>query len=386
MKRWLWLAPALAAAALAQTNSAPAREGAYWVDTVSGSVPAEDSLRVAMLGAVRVQGDGAGSVVTYSLKRRAKAGDLASAQRLLGTVVVRSHAKAGWTFLEVEAADPRRASADLQLHVPRSLKETAVVSSGGAIQVAGLDGSVTAETAGGAVGVESVAGAVVVRTGGGAVRLVRIGGKVECFSGGGAILAEFVAGEVHLKSRGGAITIRNVKAPVVARTLGGNVVVERAAGEVQVSAGAGLIDIVEAGGPVMAETGAGSISVRAASNVRCESAAGTIQLQAISGGLHATTKLGSIMASFGGAKALQESALATAMGDITVLIPSNLAVTVEAINRSPGGRRIVSDFAEVRPRLEQGAAGTAAQGAINGGGPRLQLTASGGMIYLRRQK
>ncbi|MGD0013671.1 MAG: hypothetical protein ABSD56_04495, partial [Bryobacteraceae bacterium] len=271
MKRWLWLAPALAAAALAQTNSAPAREGAYWVDTVSGSVPAEDSLRVAMLGAVRVQGDGAGSVVTYSLKRRAKAGDLASAQRLLGTVVVRSHAKAGWTFLEVEAADPRRASADLQLHVPRSLKETAVVSSGGAIQVAGLDGSVTAETAGGAVGVESVAGAVVVRTGGGAVRLVRIGGKVECFSGGGAILAEFVAGEVHLKSRGGAITIRNVKAPVVARTLGGNVVVERAAGEVQVSAGAGLIDIVEAGGPVMAETGAGSISVRAASNVRCES-------------------------------------------------------------------------------------------------------------------
>jgi predicted membrane protein len=40
--------------------------------------------------------------------------------------------------------------------------------------------------------------------------------------------------------------------------------------------------------------------------------------------------------------------LSTLAGDITVLIPSNLAVSVMATNQSGGMRRIISDFSEVR--------------------------------------
>jgi hypothetical protein len=84
-------------------------------------------------------------------------------------------------------------------------------------------------------------------------------------------------------------------------------------------------------------------------------------------------------------KLLEDSVLTTQSGDITVYIPSNVAVTVEAMNASPGSYRIVSEFKEIRPRLSHGNLRTEAQGAINGGGAILRLAAQGGTIYLRRR-
>ena len=83
---------------------------------------------------------------------------------------------------------------------------------------------------------------------------------------------------------------------------------------------------------------------------------------------------------------LLNSVLRTAVGDVTVFIPSNVAVTVRAQNES-GNRatRIVSDFPEIR--LQPAVMGIAvAEGALNGGGPILNVSTSNGAIYLRRQK
>jgi hypothetical protein len=338
------------------------------------------------MGGVSVQGVPRADVVAYSLKRRARAASEASARALLDTIVVKAMVKAGWTVLEVTVPDPGRASADLKVQVPQAVREAALATGGGGIQALDLGGALRADTGGGAVEVDRVQGAVTVRTGGGAVRVGKIGGKLECYSGGGAIVAESLGGEAGLNTGGGEILVREAKALVRAKTAGGNIRIERATHGVQVAAGAGLIDIVQAGGPVLAETGAGSIKIRSSSNVQCESGAGMIHVQAVSGGLRANTKAGGIVADLSGAERLQDSALTTTQGDITVLIPSNLAVTVDAINSTPGAHRIVSDFAEIRPRLEQGNARSAAQGAIHGGGPVLRLAASGGTIYLRRQK
>ena len=159
---------------------------------------------------------------------------------------------------------------------------------------------------------------------------------------------------------------------------------ERADNGVVASTGGGVIDVIQSGGPVTAEAGNGSIKVRSASDVKCQSGMGTIQLQAVYGGLRAATGSGSIVAELLPGKPLQDSFLSTGMGDITVYLPSNLAVTVQAINSSPGARRIISDFAELRPQIEQ--ARSQAQGMINGGGPMLRLTATAGTIYIRRQK
>ncbi len=385
MKRTLWLAPAIAAALLAQQKSGPTREGSYWVDIVAGSAPVSEALRVSTRGAVTVEGGSREDTLTYSLRRRARAGSEASARSMLDQIAVKTFQQGEWTVLEVSVPEASRASADLTLQVPRRLRETALGTGGGAIRAFDLDGTLRAETRGGSIDVDRVLGAVTARTGGGAVRFGKIGGRVECFTGGGAISAESLGGEADLNTGGGSIVVREGKALVRAKTVGGSIRVEHAAQGVQVGAGAGLIDVVEAGGPVVAETGAGSIKIRSSSNVQCKSGAGAIQFQAVSGALRAATNAGSILADLTGAGRLLDSALSTTMGDITVLIPSNVSVTVEAVNSTPGGHRIVSDFAEIQPRLEEGNTRSAAEGAIHGGGPVLRLTASGGTIYLRRQ-
>ena len=177
----------------------------------------------------------------YSLRRRAKAADLASARALLEGIVVKSSQQGGWTVIEVIVPGTRRVSADLQVRVPRRLREVTIASRGGALQLLDLDGVVRADTAGGQVDVDRVAGAVTVRTGGGAVRLGKIGGNIECFSSGGAITADSLGGDATLNTSGGEIVVREAKGKVRAKTMGGNIRIERADRGVEVASGAGLI-------------------------------------------------------------------------------------------------------------------------------------------------
>ncbi len=84
---------------------------------------------------------------------------------------------------------------------------------------------------------------------------------------------------------------------------------------------------------------------------------------------------------------MADSILSTNAGDITVLIPSNLALTVQATNESGGSGRIISDFPQFRPQAG-GLPGAplVAEGALNGGGPLLRVNVMGGTIYLHRSK
>jgi len=95
---------------------------------------------------------------------------------------------------------------------------------------------------------------------------------------------------------------------------------------------------------------------------------------------------GNVLAELMGGAAMQNSSLVAGTGDITVLIPSHMAVSVMARNSTGGTARIVSEFPEIRvqpTRFFQPP--LLAQGAINGGGPVLNLNTSSGVIYLRRK-
>ena len=79
--------------------------------------------------------------------------------------------------------------------------------------------------------------------------------------------------------------------------------------------------------------------------------------------MRVATSMGSITASLLGSR-ISDSYLATGNGDITVLIPSNVGVTIQAQNSMADTvRRIVSDFSGIQPRRQ----GTrvVAEGAIN---------------------
>jgi hypothetical protein len=126
------------------------------------------------------------------------------------------------------------------------------------------------------------------------------------------------------------------------------------------------------------------VRIGAAAGIHCESSnGGNIQLANIVGPMSVSTDAGNILANLMGSR-LAESLLATGNGDITVVIPSNIRVTIQAENQMADTmRRIVSEFREIQPR----SIGThlVAQGQVNGGGPLLQISASAGTIFLKRQ-
>jgi len=179
---------------------------------------------------------------------------------------------------------------------------------------------------------------------------------------------------------------------VQATTGGGNIRIERAASTVVARTAGGLIQVQQAGGPVTAESCGVTIQVNSSNGVRCESAGGAIRLRNVAGAVHAFANSGSIMAelvSEGSVSGhgMADSILSTNAGDITVLIPSNLALTIQAINESGGSGRINSDFPQIRAQAASQRGGPlVAEGALNGGGPLLRVNVTGGTIYLRRAK
>jgi hypothetical protein len=106
-----------------------------------------------------------------------------------------------------------------------------------------------------------------------------------------------------------------------------------------------------------------------------------------SGPLRIQTAMGSILAELLSGAHLENSSLVAGSGDITVLIPSNLALSVLARNESGGSPRILSDFSEVRAKgVGPGRPPLVYEGAINGGGPLLTIDTAGGIIYVRKLK
>jgi len=380
--RRLWLAAGVLAV-WAQDPAAVTREGRYWVEAAGGSAPAVKGgrLRLSTRGEVSLRGEDRADIA-YALKKRVKAGTEAAARELLRQF--RMHTVRQGDATEITLRVPRSsAEAELRLRVPRSLREVELISQAGNLEAENLAGALRAETGGGRIRVARVQGALTVSSGGGAIQLREISGAVRCISGGGPITAFQLEADAELTTAGGEILVRQAARDLRLAAGGGNIRVERARAVTATTAG-GLIDVLEAMGPVVAETGAGTVKVRAASGLRVSSGAGAIQLEDVSGALQASTDLGNITAMLAAGKPFEDSQLNARAGDITVFIPSNLAVTVEAINSGGGWARIVSDFPQIQPRRQ--GRGSEARGALNGGGPRLRLVASGGTIYLRKSE
>lgn len=375
-------------AAFAQTQPTITREGYYWVQTVSGYVVSAgvERLRIATRGAVEIQGR-AESAISYSLTKRVKADTQSEARRLMDTFRTRALSESGWADLTVTCPEIH-AVPELTVQVPRQLKQVILVSGGGDVRARDLDGDFETKTEGGKIDVDRIGGRFTARTGGGEILLGRIGGGIRCLSGGGGIRVAQAGGEAWLETAGGEIVVDEAAGTVHASTTGGNITVSRSAGSVTASTGGGLIQVGEAGGKVMAETANGSIQVGAASSVNVESASGTIKLKGITGVLRASTHSGNIVAELLETSRKGDSFLHSAFGDVTVFIPSNLSVTVKAYNTPAGvAGKIFSDFPEIRvnqvasPSYEP----VVAEGALNGGGPLLKVSAVGGTIYLRRR-
>ena len=313
------------------------------------ATPPDTKLTVQTRGPITLQGQPSSDRITYTIKKRVRAKSEAEARALLRTASVHAGVRRGLATIAL-AETRSRISAEMELKCDRDLQSVALNTSGGDIQVYDIRGNVLAETDAGSLQMDRIGSDVVARTGGGEIRFGAIGGSIRCFSGGGLIQVERAGKESWLETAGGDIFVRESGGPIHTSTAGGNIMVQRAASMVSARTSGGRIEVLQSNGIVLADNSGGSIQVGSSHGVRVASAGGSIRLRGSSGSLRAATDVGSILAELMPGSGLQDSILSTGAGDITVYIPSNLALTVRALNENGPAGRIVSEFSEIMVR------------------------------------
>jgi hypothetical protein len=389
--RFAFLISLTAALLSAQDSSELTREGPYYVRTMSASVlmlipgRVPPQLHVISRGNVVLRGS-KGDQIVYKFVQRAKAHSELEAKHLFQPVLMSARPTLTTTTLTVVPSAGDLVSNELEVSVPHAVTISLVQTQGGSVEAYDLDGSVQMIASFG-IRCDHIHGNVDGRTGGGEIRLGKIGGSVQCASGGGSIFIDSVGGSAKCETAGGEIVVKEAGGPLLLTNLSGNIEVDRAASTVEAHTGEGLIEVNQAGGGVIADTRGGSIQIGSARGARCESAAGAIRVRNASGPLNVQTVMGSILAELIAGSRLEDSLLTANSGDVTVLIPSRLSLSVMARNDSGANPRIQSDFSEV-PVKSFGFSRppTVAEGQINGGGPVLRINVAAGIIYLKKLK
>ena len=362
MRGWLKFAAMTAAGLL--VVCAPAAELRR-----EGTVPAQGvrTVRITAAGAVTVRGAETGSVVWTAISRT-------------GDAPVESHRIAQVLSLVFP-------NTEVTVTIPRNVRRCWVrTTKAGSVQGWDLGGAVEVTSDGGQLTLDRISGPVTARTVGGAIHIGNVAGDARCFTGAGGIRADRIGGRANLETAGGEISVEEVHGPLTASSAGGNIEIARADSSISARTSGGLIRIGQAAGPVIADTGSGAIQIAGSSDALCQASRGGIQLKNVAGVVRAISGSGDILAELMAGGRLQNSQLSTNSGDITVLIPASLALTVMARSVVNGGvGRIVSDFPQIRTSASGGRA-EMAEGSLNGGGPVLQVVASGGAVYLRRRQ
>lgn len=354
-------------------------QGNRWIQTVTGTAPTSARLRIECQGPVHLEA-GAGNELTYTARLSVAARSEAEARQILSRYTIRANGAGGWSVL---SAGGGPISANLSVQAPR-LNAASITTSEGAVDANGVDGILTIESGAGEVKCDRIGGTARLTTGGGDIQIGEVDGLLRGTTGGGRITVKNAHGDAVLQTAGGDIEVTNAGGSVRADTAGGAVRVARAGGSVTASTGGGPITIGKAGGIVITRNMAGPVQVGGAPGVRSESGSGAIRLSNIGGAMRVTTAAGSIVASLLAGSPFADSFLTTGNGDITVLIPSNLGVTIRAQNElADSPRRIVSDFPNVPVRMR--GMQVVAEGPVNGGGPLLQITGMGGTIFIKRE-
>ncbi len=177
-------------------------------------------------------------------------------------------------------------------------------------------------------------------TRGGSVRVGDLKGEVNARTAGGSIHFGSIGGAVNGETSGGSITLIASKGRAILHTSGGSIRVEDAEGDVDAHTSGGSIEISRTTGRVVAHTSGGGIVIGQAAN------------------------------------AVEAS---TSGGGITVAMSPNASFQVDA---STAGGRVNSEFPVMGMVSDSNR--HSLRGTVNGGGPLLHLSTSGGSIHIRR--
>jgi DUF4097 and DUF4098 domain-containing protein YvlB len=219
---------------------------------------------------------------------------------------------------------------------------------GRSIVMGDVAGDYAPSIASGDVTVGKVSGRATITSRSGQIRLAGAGKGAEVSTAGGDIRVESVTGDLKATTFGGDIRAGSVSGDARLETSGGDVVVRSAGGSVNARTGGGDIVLKKVRGPVTARTSGGSIT--------CE----------ISG--------------TGG----PGGDLSTSGGDVTVTLPANYKADVEirVTGGEPDSDSIVSQFPGIS--VSKRAGQLLGEGRLNGGGPKLVIRSSSGVVTIKK--
>lgn len=364
------------------------QDGPYWVQSANevAGTPQGKILHVTTRGHVILRGSN-GDQVTYKFEERVRARTRIEAHRLFGSLTTSVTSRNGTMGLVVAPLTHESVLTLLEVAVPKRVAGVILETQIGDVEAYDLDGSLQAVTQAGQIRCDRIRGSFEGRTGGGEIHLGKMSGAVRCLNGAGSIVVDSAGAEASCQTAGGEIVVHDAAGPLTLATEGGNIQVDRAASTVEAHTGEGVIEISQAGGMVVADTRGGSIQVGSARGVKCESAAGPIRVKTWSGPLRVSTAMGTILAEVLAGAHIEDASLVAGSGDITVMLPSNLPLSVRASNDTGGNPRIVSDFSEIRAKpVGFSRSPLVYEGSINGGGPLMTISTAGGIIFVRKLK
>jgi hypothetical protein len=343
--------------------------------TVTGSLPAAARLQVTSQGPVHLEGT-SGNDLTYIAKLGVEARTEEDARLILSRYNMRVVSSRGRIGL-VTPGGP--VITDLTIKTAR-LKLATIRTAAGPVEANAIDGDLEVNSGGGELRCDRIKGDCSLTTAGGDIHVGDVGGDLQCNTAGGYISVKNVRGDAVLQTAGGYVDVGDAGGDVRVNTAGGAIHVNNATGSVTAGTGGGSINVGKAGGTVTIHEMAGPVQIGAAAAVRCESGSGAIRVSNIAGPMRVTTAIGNIIANLLAGSQFRDSFLETGNGDVTVLIPSNLGVTVRA---ETDRGHVVSDF----PGIAQRTVGmqVLAEGPVNGGGPMLRIAGTGGTIFIKRQ-
>lgn len=252
----------------------------------------------------------------------------------------------GGVFVKARSADKGRwgwnrhghAQILVRASIPRDFNAD-VETSGGDITIENLDGNVKLATSGGDIELGAISGdEITVTTSGGDIDAGSLSGRVKLTTSGGDIDLGSVNGpEISVRTSGGDIDAGNLTATRVdVRTSGGDISLGGVTGETTVKTSGGDIEVGRMNGSLDAATSGGDIEVRMT--------------------------------------AAAELSLSTTGGSIDILAPSNLGASLNL--------RASQVAMEGGARFQGTKKKDVVDGTINGGGPRISATSSGGDVTL----
>ncbi len=147
-----------------------------------------------------------------------------------------------------------------------------LISSGGDMNIKGINGKADIETSGGDISISNSAADYSVRTSGGDVQIFNHNGNINVSTSGGDVTVKNITGFVKVFTSGGYINGKNINGNITASTSGGNIYLQVKNGEVSANSSGGDISLYYFGinKGIGISTSGGDINLEVPQNIKAD--------------------------------------------------------------------------------------------------------------------